>query len=134
MRNACLTINFQTKNICIDGKSITLEGLRQGDFHAEFSPVNSQWSIKLNTSYLSEPSDLIYARELENGLEFIIFFHSNFENHLKETRIFHRIRKHIENEIKIQNKTSIEILNTSWSKVEFSYHFRLGDIALTLTP
>jgi len=43
MINAFLTINFQTKNVSIDSKSITLHELQQGDLYAQFNDQKQEW-------------------------------------------------------------------------------------------
>ncbi len=129
MSHACLTINFQTKNISIDGKAITLEGLINGLFHAEFDETKQLWTIKNSFKVYGHTGNDIYVKQMSTGLNFFIMFWAE-EGYLINSKIIKKLKSKLK--LKINHNSKVTILDTAWANAYLHYDIRYNGITLIL--
>lgn len=133
MSNACLTINFQTKSVSINGKAITLHGLQQGDFSAQYNDQKQEWLIRLNFKLYGYYGNEIFVRNYSNSLAFSIIIGTN-EGHLVDSNIVKKLQNKYKLNLEIHHHSKISILDTAWSSAVFEYDIHYGLVCLSLIP
>ncbi len=129
MSDACLTINFQSKNVSIDGRAITLENLVNGLFHTEFNQEKKLWIIKNTFKIYGHMVNDIYVKQLPMGLKFFIMFWAE-EGHLVDSKIVKKLKSKLK--LKIEHNSKVSILETAWAKASLDYDIRYNGITLIL--
>ena len=129
MNDACLTINFQTKNVSIDGRSITLDNLVNELFHTEFNQEKHLWTIKNTFKIYGHTGNDIYVKQLPTGLNFFIMLWAE-EGHLVDSKIVKKLRAKLK--LKIEHNSKVSILDTAWAKATLEYDIRYNGITLIL--
>ena len=133
MSNACLTINFKTKRVCIDGKVIGLVMLQQGEFHAQFDQQKTEWKITLGFTLFGHYGNEIFIHQYGQDLAFSIILAAH-DGHLLDSDIVKKLKKKHQLNLQIQHQTKISILDTTWSSVVLEYDLHYGLINLNLIP
>mgnify|MGYP001613358180 CR=1 FL=1 len=129
MNHACLTINFQTKNVSIDGKAITLEGLINGLFNAEFNKAKQLWTIKNSFKVYGHTGNDIYVKQMATGLNFFIMLWTE-EGHLVDSKIIKKLKPKLK--LKIDHNSKVTIFETAWAEAYLNYDIRYNGITLVL--
>ena len=129
MNDACLTINFQSKNVSIDGRTITLENLINGLFHTEFNQEKQLWTIKNTFKIYGHTGNNIYVEQLPTGLKFFIMLWAE-EGHLVDSKIVKKLKSKLKD--KIEHNSKVSILDTAWAKASLDYDIRYNGITLIL--
>ena len=129
MHDACLTINFQSKNVSIDGRAITLENLINGLFHTEFNQEKQLWTIKNTFKIYGHTGNNIYVEQLPTGLKFFIMLWAE-KGHLVDSKIVKKLKSKLK--VKIEHNSKVSILDTAWAKASLDYDIRYNGITLIL--
>ena len=129
MNDACLTINFQSKNVSIDGRAITLENLINGLFHTEFNQEKQLWAIKNTFKIYGHTGNNIYVEQLPTGLKFFIMLWAE-EGHLVDSKIVKKLKSKLK--VKIEHNSKVSILDAAWAKASLDYDIRYNGITLIL--
>ena len=129
MHDACLTINFQSKNVSIDGRAITLENLINGLFHTEFNQEKQLWTIKNTFKIYGHTGNNIYVEQLPTGLKFFIMLWAE-EGHLVDSKIVKKLKSKLK--VKIEHNSKVSILDTAWAKASLDYDIRYNGITFIL--
>ncbi|AMW80269.1 hypothetical protein AMD27_16115 [Acinetobacter sp. TGL-Y2] len=129
MNNPCLTVNFKTKKVCLDGKEISLENLSSGNFNAEFNTNSNEWHIKSDFTFYSHVGDRII---IKSNLSFAIIFWRD-EGHLLDASIIKKLKsKKYDLNLKTHHNSKVSILNSAWDDAYFDFDIRYNLISLTL--
>lgn len=129
MNDACLTINFQSKNVSIDGRAITLENLINGLYHTKFNQEKQLWTIKNTFKIYGHTGNNIYVEQLPTGLKFFIMLWAE-EGHLVDSKIVKKLKSKLK--VKIEHNSKVSILDTAWAKASLDYDIRYNGITLIL--
>ena len=131
MSEACLTINFKTKNISIDGKAITFDHLNNGDFDTVFDSDQHEWRIKKRFKLFGHVGDEIAVISKPAGLQFFIMIWAE-EGHLLDSKIVKKLKNKYGLNLKTQHNSRVDILDTAWKHAYLEYDIRYSGITLVL--
>ena len=129
MNIPCLTVNFKTKKVSLDGKEISLENLACGYFNAVFNTHSNEWHIKNDFTFYSHVGDKII---IKSNLSFVIIFWRD-EGDLLDASIIRKLKSKKYNlTLNSHNHSNISILNSAWDDAYFDYDIRSSLISLNL--
>ena len=113
----------------MDGKAITLDGLINGLFHAEFDETKQHWTIKNAFKVYGHTGNTIYVKQMPTGLHFSILLWAE-EGHLVDSKIIKKLKSKLK--LNINHHSKVTILDTAWANADLHYDIRYNGITLIL--
>lgn len=129
MSEACLTINFKTKIVSLDGKVISLEHLNNGSFHTHYD--HQEWRITTPFKLYGHDGNEIFVKQTTSGLEIHILIWAG-DGHLVDSQIVKKLKSKYRVNLKTQHNSRVDVLDTAWKHAYLEYDIRYSGISLVL--
>ena len=131
MSEACLTINFKTKNVSLNGKGISIEHLYNGGFHTQYDHDRQEWKITTPFKLYGHDGNELFVKQTTSGLEIHILIWAE-QGHLLDSKIVKKLKSKYGLNLDTQHNSRVDILDTAWKDAYLEYDIRYNGITLVL--